>query len=369
MAPGFPLRALGLVAAVTMLALATCSNAFAWDRERGGDDSPGVPHSTRVLVPDNAMPSVTCPTDSQETPGVPGCGHIHFTFFNAGIFTVTVTLDCSSLPDPSTCFAQDISPAVCLEHAPVLGSSTGNCPVMSAAPGTAEGLEAQTVVDASGRQVSNCSDPIPNSPPGNADGSTTYTITCNVIPGTYELVVAGDPVNTCDPNALDFFLCSMNMAGPGAYAKVTWMFTNGAVQIGPGNLRVRGAGQVFDNTQEFGLWAQTNRPEKTRSIFRKHSRAANCYFWATDTPTFQTITRNPVSKGGDATIKGNGWARVGNGPKMPVTYTETVHDSGQRGNGDTYSLSNGVCDNGGMPQPVVKGDIDIDQIRSKPEDD
>jgi hypothetical protein len=366
MEPGFPLRALGLVATVTMLMLATCSNAFAWNSERGGDDAPGVHHTTRVLVPDNAIPSTLCPTDSQEVPGVNGCGHLHFTFFNAGVFTVTVTLDCSSLPDPTTCSAQDINPAVCLQQAPLVGSATGNCPVMSAA-GTAEGVEAQTVVDASGQQVSNCSDPIPSPP--NTDGSVTYTITCNVIPGTYELVIAGFPVNTCDPNALDFVACSATMGGPGAYAIVTWTFTNGAVQIGPGNLRVRGAGQVLDNTQEFGLWAQSSRPEKTRSVFRRHSRTANCFFWATDTPTFQTITRNPISKGGDATIKGNGWARVGNGPKVPVTYTETVHDSGQRGNGDTYSLSNGVCDNGGMPQPVVKGDIDIDQIRSKPEDD
>jgi hypothetical protein len=367
MEPGFPLRALGLVAAVTMVALATCSNAFAWDNVPGGDGSPGVTRSTRVLVPDNAIPSSLCPTDSQEVPGIPGCGHLHFTFYNPGVFTVTVTLDCSSLPDPTTCMGQDISPAVCLQQAPLVGSVTGNCPVMSAA-GTAEGLEAQTVADASGRQVSTCSDAIPTVP-DNPDGSRTYTITCNVIRGSYELVIGGQPLNTCNPSALNFAACSIAMAGPGAYAKVTWMFTGGAVQIGMGNLRVRGAGQVLDNTQEFGLWAQTNRPEKTRSVFRKHSRMANCYFWATDRPTFQSITRFPVGKGGDATIQGNGWARVGNGAKVPVTYTETVHDSGQRTNGDTYSLSNGVCDNGGMPQPVVKGDIDIDQVRSKPEDD
>jgi hypothetical protein len=366
MEPGFPLRVVTLLATVTMLALATCSNAFAWDHERGGDDNPGVSHSTRVLVPDNAIASPMCPTDSQEVPGVNGCGHLHFTFFNAGIFTVTVTLDCSSLPDPTTCFAQEISPAVCLQDAPLVGSTTGNCPVMSAT-GTQEGIEAQTVVNGAGQQVSSCSDPMPG--PSNLDGSTPYTITCNVIPGTYELVIGGDPVNSCDPNALDFIPCSIAMGGPGAFAKVNWMFTNGAVQIGQGNYRVKGGGQVLDNTQEFGLSAQLNRPEKTRVAFRRHSHTANCTFWAKDGNPVVTITRNPITGGGDATIQGNGWAQVGKGPKTPVTYTVTAHDSGQRTNGDTFSLSNGVCDNGGAPQPVVRGDIDISQVRSKPEDD
>jgi hypothetical protein len=366
MEPGFPLRIVTLLATMTVLALATCSNALAWDHEPGGDDSPGTTHTTHGPIPDNAIPSTMCPTDSQEVPGVPGCGHVHFTFQKAGVFTVTVTLDCSSLPDPTTCVAQDINPALCLEQAPAVGSVTGNCPVMSAA-GSAEGIEAQTVVDATGQQVSTCSDPIPS--PSNPDGSTTYTITCNVIPGTYELVIAGDPLNTCDPNGLDFVACSMAMGGPGASATITWMFSNGAVQIGTGDLRVRAAGLVLDKTQAFAVWAQKSRPEKSRSIFVKHSRSANCFFWATEAPTFQMITRNPLSTGGDATIKGNGWARTGNGPKVPVTYTETIHDSGQRGNGDTYSLSNGVCDNGGAAQPLIRGDADIDQIRSKHDDD
>jgi hypothetical protein len=206
-----------------MLALATCSNVVAWDRVRG-DLLPGVTRSTRVLVPDNAIPSTLCPTESQEVPGVPGCGHLHFTFFDPGLLAVTVTLDCSSLPDPTTCIRQDISPAVCLEQAPLVGSVTGNCPVMSAA-GTAEGREAQAVVDASGKQVSACSGPIPTVP-NNPDGSTTYTIACIVIAGTYELVLGARPLNTCTPNALDFAACSIATAGPGAYVKVgltVWM--------------------------------------------------------------------------------------------------------------------------------------------------
>jgi hypothetical protein len=360
MEPGFSLRVVGLVAVLTAMALATCSGAFAWNAQ-------GPSGTTLVHVPDNAIPSAMCPTFSQETPGVPGCGHLQFTFFQSGTLTVTVTLDCSSLPDPTTCFAQDINPAVCLEHAPTLGSVTGNCPASSAAPND-QGLEAQTATTTSG-QVSNCTDPAPDPMnPANADGSTNYVISCDVIPGSYELVISGFPLNTCDPNALDFAACSIAMAGPGANAIVSWQFSNGAFQIGTGDLRIHGAGQVLDNSQEFSSHAEQSRPDYTHNRFRRHVKGNSCSFWNDDdSPSSVTITRNPITGGGDATITGKGWVKKdGSSSKVPVSYTAVLHDSGQKTNGDTYSLSNGgLCDTGGVAQPVVRGDIDVDLKRER----
>ena len=356
MEPGFPLRVLGLFAAVAALALATCSGAFAWN-------AIGPSGTESVHVPDNAATSDFCPTFSQEGMlGIPGCGHLQFNFTTTGMISVFVTLDCSSLPDPTTCSGMDVNPALCLENAPA-GSTTGtNCPASSTAP-NAQGLEAQTATTADG--VSNCVNTVPDHT--NADGSITWRIDCNVVPGSYELVIAGNPLNTCDPNDLiNYPICSATFGGPGANAIVSWNFSAGSMSIGLGSYKVMGGGQVLDNTEQFASYADQNRLDHTLSIFHKHTRTANCFFFAYGTPDSLTITPNLLFGGGDATIKGTGKVWTWQQGWQTVPYTVHLHDSGQKTQGDTYSLDDGgVCDTGGVAQPLRNGDIRIDKSQDR----
>jgi hypothetical protein len=236
-----------------------------------------------------------------------------------------------------------VTPTLCLEQSGP--APTGDCPISS--PGSAEGTE--TAADCTQDSTLN------------NDGSTTFTITCLVVPGTYELLLVPNFVDTC-PSFMTDPGCGFINGGPGLDVIITTSFTpSGSISAEPA--KAHGAGQVGDQQKfAFHAWNDPNRYNKTKVRFQiKSNDATRCTFVANSATNVQ-IAPNSLTGGGTVDIDGLGTVTDSLGHKTGVTYHVHAFDSGSHGGtGDTFQVTEFPVTTCGNANPALtKGNVDVD---------